>query len=347
MRTGRALAAAGLIDRAGVGPADAVGRRYAVAVTPHVAGLIEPGAADDPVARQYLPDPRELARGPGERDDPIGDDAHSPLPGLVHRYPDRVLLMPTMACPVYCRFCFRRERVGPGARALPAAALDDALAYIAARPAIREVILTGGDPLILSPRRLGGILRRIAGLGAVEAMRIHSRVPVADPGRIDAALVAALRHDVPVYVSIHCNHPRELDKAAARAIAALADAGLPLLGQTVLLRGVNDDADTLAALFRALVRHRVRPYYLHHPDPAPGTARFRLTVAEGQALMRALRGRLSGLCQPSYVIDIPGGHGKVPVGPAFRDPDGGLRDWRGNPHPDPDGAPFASPTASC
>lgn len=335
MRSGRALAAAGLIDEARIADTDAVAGRYAVAVTPQIAGLIEPGAADDPIARQYLPDPRELARSPGERDDPIGDDAHAPLAGVVHRYPDRVLLMPTTACPVYCRFCFRRERVGHGATTLSAAALDAALAYIADRPGIREVILTGGDPMILSARRLGGILRRAAAIAAVEVIRIHTRVPVADPGRIDRALVAALRQDAPVYVLIHCNHEREIDPAAARAIAALADAGIPLLGQTVLLKGVNDDAETLAALFRALVRHRVRPYYLHHPDLAPGTARFRLSIERGQALMRSLRGRISGLCLPAYVVDIPGGHGKVPVGPSFREQGAALRDWRGNLHPDP------------
>lgn len=329
MRSGRALGAAGLIPAERVRDADSVARRYAVAVTSQVARLIDPGAADDPVARQYLPDPRELTRTPEERDDPIGDDAHSPLPGLVHRYPDRVLLMPTTACPVYCRFCFRRERVGHGATAMSAAEIDEALSYIAARPAIREVILTGGDPLILSPRRLGSILRRAAAIGSVEVLRIHTRVPVADPGRVNGATVAALRQDVPVYVLVHCNHPREIDRAAAGALAALADAGMPLLGQTVLLRGVNDDAETLEALFRTMVRHRVRPYYLHHPDLAPGTAHFRLPIEEGQALMRALRGRVSGLCQPTYVVDIPGGHGKVPVGPAFRDEDGALRDWRG------------------
>ncbi len=337
MRTGRALAAAGLIDREGIGAVDAVAARYAVAVTPHVAGLMERGAAHDPIARQYLPDPGELARSPGERDDPIGDDARSPLPGVVHRYPDRVLLMPTTACPVYCRFCFRRERVGQGAAAMSGEELDAALAYVAARPEIREVILTGGDPMILSPRRLGAILGRAAAIPSVEVLRIHSRVPVADPARIDRALIAALHRDVPVYVAIHVNHPSELDPAAVRAIAALADAGLPLLAQTVLLKGVNDDADTLAALFRALVRHRVRPYYLHHPDLAPGTARFRLSIEQGQALVRALRGRISGLCQPTYVIDIPGGHGKVPLGPSFRDAAGGLSDWRGNAHPDPHG----------
>ncbi len=342
MRDGRALGAAGLIDEARIGEADAVARRYAVAVTPHLARLMAPAAADDPIARQYLPDARELVRAPGERDDPIGDDAHAPLPGLVRRYPDRVLLMPTTACPVYCRFCFRRERVGHAATVLPPAALDAAFAWIAARPEIREVILTGGDPLILSPRRLGAILGRAAAIPSIEVLRIHTRVPVADPGRVDAALVQALRPQapgggVPVYVLVHCNHPREIDADAARALAALADAGLPLLGQTVLLRGVNDDAGTLAALFRAMVRHRIRPYYLHHPDLAPGTAHFRLPVEEGQALVRALRGRLSGLCQPTYVIDIPGGHGKVPVGPVFRGGDGALRDWRGGLHDAPAG----------
>ena len=332
MRNGRALNAAGLIPADRVREAESVARRYAVAVTPQVARLIETGAADDPIARQYLPDARELARTPEERDDPIGDDARSPLPGLVHRYPDRVLLMPTTACPVYCRFCFRRERVGHGATTMSAGEIDAALAYISARPEIREAILTGGDPMILSPRRLGDILRRIAAIETVEVLRIHSRVPVADPDRIDGPLVAALRQRVPVYVAIHCNHPREIDREAARAIAALVDAGVPLLGQTVLLKGVNDDPDTLEALFRALVRHRVRPYYLHHPDLAPGTAHFRLSIGEGQALMRALRGRISGLCQPTYVIDIPGGYGKVPIGPSFRDGDGALRDWQGSVH---------------
>ena len=240
--------------------------------------------------------------------------------------------MPTTACPVYCRFCFRRERVGHGATTMSAGEIDQALAYISARPEIREAILTGGDPMILSPRRLGDILRRIAAIETVEVLRVHSRVPVADPDRIDGPLVAALRQRVPVYVAIHCNHPREIDREAARAIAALVDAGVPLLGQTVLLKGVNDDPDTLEALFRALVRHRVRPYYLHHPDLAPGTAHFRLSIGDGQALMRALRGRISGLCQPTYVIDIPGGHGKVPIGPSFRDGDGALRDWQGSVH---------------
>ena len=334
LTSGRALREAGLIPAEAVGDAETVAARYALAVTPHVAGLIAPGRADDPIALQYLPDPAELARDPREREDPIGDSVHSPLPGIVHRYPDRVLLMPTATCPVYCRFCFRREVVGQGGGMLDPAALDAAIGYIAARPVVREVILSGGDPLALAPRRLRAILGRIDAIGHVEVVRIHTRVPVADPRLIAPALVAALTCGKPVYVAIHCNHARELDPTACAAIARLHDAGFPLLSQTVLLRGVNDDAATLETLFRKLVRHRVRPYYLHHLDLAPGTARFRVSVERGQAIMRALRGALSGLCLPTYVLDIPGGHGKVPVGPVYRR-DGEITDWRGARHADP------------
>lgn len=333
LTTGRALYRAGLIGAEAIAEADAVAARYALSVTSHVAGLIAPGRADDPVALQYLPDPAELERAPQERDDPIGDAVHSPLSGIVHRYPDRVLLMPTVTCPVYCRFCFRRAVVGQGGM-LDGAALEAAIGYIGARPAIREVILTGGDPLALAPRRLGAILGRVAAIAHVEVMRVHTRVPVADPTRIGPDLVAALTCGKPVYVAIHCNHARELDPVACAALARLHGAGFPLLSQTVLLRGVNDDAAVLEALFRKLVRHFVRPYYLHHPDLAPGTARFRVPVARGQAIMRALRGALSGLCLPTYVLDIPGGHGKVPVGPDYRG-DGWITDWRGVRHADP------------
>lgn len=331
-RTGRALHEAGLIPAGAVADADRVAARYAVAVTPHLARLI--GRAGGPIARQYLPDVAELDRAPDERDDPIGDGAHSPVAGLVHRYPDRVLLMPTTLCPVYCRFCFRRETVGKAGGVLAEAALDAAFAYIEAHPGIREAILSGGDPLILSPARLRRVLARLGRIAHIETIRIHTRVPVADPARIDDALAASLVSDRPVYVAVHCNHADELDEAACAALARLHAAGPVLLSQTVLLRGVNDDAGALAALFRKLVRNRVKPYYLHHPDLAPGTARFRVPVERGQALMRALRGAVSGLCLPTYVLDIPGGHGKVPVGPSFRDADG-LVDWRGARHPHP------------
>jgi lysine 2,3-aminomutase len=270
-----------------------------------------------------VPDARELDQRPEERADPIGDRAHEPVPGIVHRYPDRVLLKLTHVCPVYCRFCFRREMVGPGgASALAGDALDRALAYIRDTPAIREVILTGGDPLMLAPRRIAEVTQRLSAIGHVRVLRWHSRVPVVDPARITRALVDALRSsDRAVYVGVHTNHPRELTAAARAAIARLADAGLVLVSQTVLLAGVNDDAATLADLFTELVALRVKPYYLHHADLAPGTAHFRTTIAKGQDIMRALRGRISGLALPTYVLDVPGGFGKVPVGPQYLDAD--------------------------
>ncbi|MCA8932455.1 MAG: lysine-2,3-aminomutase-like protein, partial [Rhodospirillaceae bacterium] len=299
-----------------------VARRYATAITPAMAELIDPADPDDPIARQFLPDVRELNEAPGERSDPIGDVAHSPLPGLIHRYADRVLLTLHHACPVYCRFCFRRTRVGPGGAALDAAGLEAALAYIDGHPEIWEVILSGGDPLLISPRRLDRVLGRLDAIGHVGVVRLHSRVPVADPSRVTPDLAATLRRaDTAVWMSVHTNHPRELTEDAAAAIARLVDAGVPVVSQTVLLRGVNDDPAILEALFRRLVRLRVKPYYLHHPDAAPGTAHFRLSLAEGQAIAGALRGRVSGLCQPTYVLDIPGGHGKVPVGPCHARPD--------------------------
>ena len=247
----------------------------------------------------------------------MGDAAHAPLEGIVHRYPDRVLLMVTHTCATYCRFCFRRETVGQ-TKALSAAALDGALGYIAQRPEIWEVILTGGDPLILSPRRLGAIMDRLAGIEHIKVVRLHSRVPAVDPGRITPALAKALKRcGKAVYVALHANHPRELTPAARAACARLIDQGIPMLSQTVLLRGVNDDPKVLGELMRAFVETRIKPYYLHHGDLAAGTGHLRATIDDGQSLMRALRGRLSGLCQPTFILDIPGGHGKVPVGPGY------------------------------
>ncbi len=311
----------------------AVADRYAVAVTPAVARLIEPGDPADPIARQYLPSVQELDILPSELADPIGDDAHSPVTGIVHRYPDRVLLKPVHVCPVYCRFCFRREMVGPGGRpALTPSELDAALAYIAADPGIWEVIVTGGDPLILSPRRIRALVDRLSAIPHVAVVRWHSRVPVAAPETVTPALVKALRaFRGASFVAIHANHPRELTPEALAAIRLLADAGVPLLSQTVLLKGVNDDVETLAALMRGFVAARVRPYYLHQADMAPGTAHFRVSLAEGRALVEALRGRLSGLCQPTYVLDIPGGFGKSPIGPDYVSGEH-VRDYRGREH---------------
>jgi lysine 2,3-aminomutase len=319
LRTARDLLDTGLIGADRFGAAVEVAKRYAVAVTPAMADLIDCADSVDPIARQFIPDARELETRPEELADPIGDDAHSPVPGIVHRYPDRVLLKATHVCPVYCRFCFRREMVGPGGeQALSGVRLDAAIEYIRANDAIREVIVTGGDPLILAPRRIAEITRRLSEIPHIDVVRWHSRVPVVAPERITPALVEALQAPrKAVWIAIHANHARELTDAARAAIARLIAGGFPLVSQTVLLKGVNADAESLADLFRALVTLRVKPYYLHHADLAPGTAHFRTTIAEGQAVMRALRGRISGLALPTYVLDVPGGFGKVPVGPNY------------------------------
>ena len=333
LRTPPALAAAQRVARDRLAPLEEVAARYAVAITPAIADLIDPSDPHDPIARQFVPDARELHMEPGESHDPIGDEAHSPVDGIVHRYPDRVLLKLVSACAVYCRFCFRREMVGPGRGGLAPAALDQALAYISGHPEIWEVILTGGDPLVLSARRLKDVVARLAVIAHVKVIRVHSRVPVAAPERVTAALVRALRTSKATFVVLHANHPRELTAQVRAACARLIDAGIPMLAQSVLLRGVNDDAATLGTLLRALVECRIKPYYLHHADLAPGTAHLRTTIEEGQALMRALHGRYSGLCQPTYVLDIPGGHGKSPIGPNYLSADGAvIEDYCGRLH---------------
>ncbi|KQS81291.1 lysine 2,3-aminomutase [Rhizobium sp. Leaf384] len=336
LKTVAQLRGAGLVGPH-AGDLDAVARRYAVGITPEMAALIDPADPRDPIALQFVPDIAELDHRPEERADPIGDAAHSPVEGIVHRYPDRVLLKAVHVCPVYCRFCFRREMVGPeGLGTLAADALDAAIAYIAEHREIWEVILTGGDPLVLSPRRLADILGRLAEIDHVKIVRLHSRVPAVDPARIDAALIAALKGSgKTVYVALHANHPRELTQQARDACARLVDAGIVMVSQTVLLKGINDDVETLSALMRAFVETRIKPYYLHHPDLAPGTAHFRLSVEEGQALVAALRGSISGLCQPVYVLDIPGGHGKAVIAsPSIVRTDAGHRveDFRGGLH---------------
>ena len=312
------LIAAGLSAPSRAREIEAVAERYALAVPPALAALIDPNDPADPIARQFLPDSRELDRGPAELDDPIGDAPKTPLPGLVHRYRDRVLLKLVSVCAVYCRFCFRRETVGPGTAGLDEAGLARALDYIAARPEIWEVVLTGGDPLALSPRRLSIVTRALAAIPHVKVLRWHTRLPVAAPERVGPALAQALTegHEKTVYVALHANHPRELTVEARAACRRLIEHGVAMVSQSVLLRGVNDDADTLEALMRAFVEMRVKPYYLHHADLAPGTAHLRTSIAEGQALMRELRRRLSGLALPAYMLDIPA-RGKVPIGPAY------------------------------
>jgi len=298
-----------------------VAAQFAVAVTPHLQAQIDPSDPKDPIARQFLPDAAELVTHDHERTDPIGDDTHSPVPGIVHRYPDRVLLKLVNVCPVYCRFCFRREMVGPGSKGLSADQLNAAIDYIAQHPAIWEVILTGGDPLIVSPRRLKEVIARLNTIPHLGVIRIHSRVPVVDPAKINDALIDALKSsEKAVWLLLHANHAREFVPEAVAAIRRLVAAGVPMLGQSVLLRGVNDSPAALTDLFRAMVANRIKPHYLHHGDLARGTSHFRLSLEEGQKLMRRLRGHTSGLLQPTYILDIPGGHGKVPVGPAYAEP---------------------------
>lgn len=323
-------------------------KRYAYRITETIKHSIIGSVTNDPVAKQYLPQARELKILPEERLDPIGDAAHSPIKGIVHRYPDRVLFKPANVCAVYCRYCFRREQVGPKADRGPgilnpqerAAALD----YIRAHPEIWEVILTGGDPLVLSPRQLSDIINALRTIDHVKIIRIHTRVPVADPKRVTQELITALTtqtnqsdsSDKALYIALHINHKQELNTQNRAAIKALHKAGISLLSQSVLLKGINDDAETLTGLYRELVAMHVKPYYLHHPDLAPGTSHFRLSIAEGQKIMQALRGHLSGLCQPTYMLDIPGGHGKIPLTPCALEPlhNGGyaVTDYQGKTH---------------
>ncbi|MFT4150947.1 MAG: lysine-2,3-aminomutase-like protein [Paracoccaceae bacterium] len=309
---------------------------FRIRVTPAMQRAIQ--TPDDPVARQFVPTRAEAVVNDTDLHDPIGDRVHLAAPGLTHRYPDRVILALTQTCDVYCRFCFRRETVGASGT-LSADELDQALDYLARTPAVREVVMTGGDPLTLSPRRIGAVLDRLAAIPHIEHVRFHSRVPVVAPDRIDPQMVQALgRHPV-VWVVVHTNHAQELTEAARAALARLTAAGIPLLSQTVLLKGVNDSAATLADLFRALVRLKVKPYYLHHCDLARGAGHFRTTIAQGRAIMAELRGMISGLCIPTYVLDTPGGFGKVPLTQAYvtetapghwsvRDHAGRLHDYR-------------------
>ncbi len=332
----RALRNADDLLQAGLIPPDqrdavaAVEARYAVAIPPALHALI--ATPDDPIGRQFIPDPAELVTAPHESADPIADDAPSPVRGIVHRYADRALLKPLLVCPVYCRFCFRREHVGPDGGLLTETELEAAYAWLRAHPAIGEVILTGGDPLMLSPRRLASIIAALSAIPHLHTIRLHSRVPVADPARLTPDLAAALETDKPVWLVLHANHATEFTDAARAALRQVQSRAIPVLGQSVLLRGVNDSVAALEALFRAMLAARVKPYYLHQLDAAPGTARFHVPIAEGRQLLAGLRGRVTGLAWPTYVLDIPGGHGKIPLGPDYLEPDGAVRDPGGTRH---------------
>ncbi|MEM7651421.1 MAG: lysine-2,3-aminomutase-like protein [Pseudomonadota bacterium] len=290
--------------------------KYAYRITGTIRKSIKGNIKTDAVAKQYIPQSQELKILPSENPDPIGDDAHSPIKGIVHRYPDRVLFKPANICAVYCRYCFRREMVGPqNSDILNAKEREAALDYIREHNEIWEVILTGGDPLVLSARQLKDIIEALNDIEHVRIIRVHTRVPIADPRRINAELLDALKSEKPIYIALHVNHAQELIEETRAALKALHSQGIHMLSQSVLLKGVNNKSETLAELYRELVSLNVKPYYLHHPDLAPGTSHFRLSIEEGQKIMQELRGHLSGLCQPTYMLDIPGGAGKVTLTP--------------------------------
>ncbi len=302
-------------------PAEIAGARAAEAagfpfsITPYYLSLCDAQNPDCPIRRQVVPTDSEMETAPGDMRDPLGEEAHEVAPNLVRRYPDRALLFTTDRCAVYCRFCTRSRIVGNGGGARSASDLAPALAYLRAQPEVRDVILSGGDPLAMATERLVSIVKAVRDVPSVETIRLATRVPVALPQRIQPELLAALRPLHPLWVMTHFNHPNELTSEAGRALELLADHGFPVMNHTVLLRGVNDDAETLATLFRGLVRHRARPYYLLQADPVRGTGHLRTSVQTGLDLMDQLQGHVSGIAVPRYIIDTPGGLGKVALAP--------------------------------
>jgi lysine 2,3-aminomutase len=290
---------------------------FRVGITPYYFSLIDRDHASCPVRMQVIPRAGELVIEPGELLDPLGEDAHRPVPAIFHRYPDRCLLLALDRCAIYCRHCNRRRLVGQAESAISRQDLDDAVGYIRRTPAIRDVLISGGDPLTLSTDRLEEIIAAVRAVPHVEIIRIGSRVPVVLPMRVDDELTAMLRRYHPLFLNTHFNHPKELTPAARAACEKLADAGIPIGNQTVLLRGVNSSARVLRKLFTELLRCRVRPYYLFQGDVAEGTGHLRTSVETGIALMEQLRGHISGLAIPHLVIDTPGGMGKVSIGPDY------------------------------
>lgn len=288
-----------------------------IQITPYYLSLCDKHDPSCPVRRQCVPVADEARALPGELEDPLGEVAHEVAPHLVQRYPDRALLLATDRCGVYCRFCTRSRMVGDGGGATSLERLAPAFAYLEAHPEVRDVIVSGGDPLTLATPRLARLVERVRAIPSVETIRLATRVPVTLPSRVTLELVRALRPFHPIWVMTHYNHPKELTPEAARACRVLVDHGFPVMNQTVLLRGINDEASTLEALFRGLVRWRVRPYYLLQMDPVKGAGHLRTSVQRGVDLMEQLQGRLSGIALPKLIVDTPGGMGKVPVGPEY------------------------------
>jgi len=289
-----------------------VSSRYPVRVSNYYASLIR--QEGDAIWKQCMPDVREL-EDEIQCPDPLEETSLSPVPGLIHRYPDRVVLLVSNLCPVYCRFCMRKRHVGSGDSPMGDAELKLALEYIAGNPSIRDVILSGGDPLMLDDVSLQQILSGLRAIDHVSIIRIGTRIPVTLPARITSRLCSLLKRFHPLFINTHFNHPDEITFDSSRACTMLADAGIPLGNQTVLLKGVNDDVETMRELMTGLLGIRVKPYYLHQMDLVRGTAHFRTSVGKGLEIIRAMRGHLSGLAVPHYVIDLPGGKGKVAILP--------------------------------
>ncbi|MDR3325786.1 MAG: lysine-2,3-aminomutase-like protein [Rhodospirillaceae bacterium] len=331
IRTAKEIEMYGLISSERVEDINVVSDRYAIAITQTLIDLIDSSDPFDPIALQFIPDIRELVVTPNEHIDPIGDIPHMPIKGIVHRYHDRCLLIPTMNCPVYCRFCFRRERVGNKEKIIKRDDMIAAISYIREHNEIWEVIITGGDPLILSPSYLSMLVRELDNIPHVQIIRFHTRVPISDPYRITSEMIDVFNVKTTTWIVIHCNHARELGKSAMDACRRLNLANIPLLGQTVLLKGVNDDPIVMEALMRALVVNHIKPYYIHHLDLAPGTNHFRITIAKGQEIIKYLHSHVSGICQPNYVLDIPGGYGKSSIDPVYFDGNE-VMDWKGKKH---------------
>lgn len=302
-------------ERSGVRRALAGG--FPLSITPYYAGLIDVSDERCPIRRQCIPDAEEAVEVPGDLRDPLGEEANEVAPHLIQRYPDRALLIATDRCSVYCRFCTRSRMVGNGGGTRSPESLEAALAYLRTHPQIQEVIISGGDPLVMKSERVASLLTRIAAIDSIGNVRVASRTPVTLPQRITPELCRALRAHPSVWLMTHFNHPRELSAESRHALALLVDHGIPVMNHTVLLRGINDDADVLEALFRGLVRARARPYYLLQADPVRGTGHLRTKLATGLRIMAALQGRLSGIALPKFIVDTPNGRGKVPVGPNY------------------------------
>ncbi|NRA32761.1 MAG: KamA family radical SAM protein [Polyangiaceae bacterium] len=302
-------------EREGARRAQAQG--FPLSITPHYLKLCDPTDARCPVRRQVVPVALEAERVDGDLVDPLGEEAHEPAPDLIQRYPDRALLLVSDRCSVYCRFCTRSRMVGDGGGPRSLDRLAPALAYLREHPAIRDVIVSGGDPLVMSTDRLVRILQAVRDIPSVETIRLATRVPATLPQRIDTELLEALRPLHPLWVMTHFNHPKELTVESRRALNLLADYGFPVMNQSVLLAGINDVPAVLEQLFRGLVRERVRPYYLLQADPVGGTAHLRTPLSVGVELIDALQGKLSGIALPKFIVDTPGGFGKVPAGPSY------------------------------